>query len=52
MAQPVSNTVTIVQSSNIPEFNPEDEFWMLWKEKLDIHFFEMKCTDLDAKKAI
>jgi len=52
MAQRVTNTVTIVQSSNIPEFNPENESWILWKEKLDVHFFEMKCTDLDAKKAI
>ncbi|XP_075150408.1 uncharacterized protein LOC142224514 [Haematobia irritans] len=45
-------TVTVFQTSNVPEFTPSVESWQVWKEKLDIHFCEVNCVDDNAKKAI
>lgn len=44
--------VTVLQSSNVPEFNPNVESWNVWKERLDIHFFEINCSDENTKKSI
>lgn len=38
--------------SNIAEFAPNDETWTVWKEKLDLYFSEIACTQEDTKKAI
>ena len=35
--------VTMLQSTNVPEFNPNS--WSVWKERLEIHFCEINCTD-------
>lgn len=45
-----SGTVTIYHPSNIPQFSPRNESWVLWKEKLEIHFAEINCTEENAKK--
>lgn len=45
-------TVTIFQSSTIPQFVPQNEPWSLWKEKLEIHFCEIGCAEENKKKAI
>ncbi|XP_055918303.1 uncharacterized protein K02A2.6-like [Eupeodes corollae] len=43
---------TVVHSTTISEFNPSEDKWGIWKERLDIHFTEINCTDEKAKKAI
>lgn len=48
----VNSAVNVYHSSNVPEFNAQTESWLLWKEKLDIHFCGINCTDDNAKKAI
>lgn len=47
-----AGTVTLFQSSAIPQFVPQSEPWALWKEKLEIHFCEIGCTEENKKKAI
>ncbi|XP_046803806.1 uncharacterized protein K02A2.6-like [Lucilia cuprina] len=44
-------TVTIYHPNNMPQFSPRNESWLLWKEKLDIHFTEINCTEESTKKA-
>ncbi|XP_037822568.1 uncharacterized protein LOC119611148 [Lucilia sericata] len=44
-------TVTIYHPNNIPQFSPRNESWLLWKEKLDIYFTEINCTEESTKKA-
>lgn len=46
-----NGTVMIYHPNNIPQFSPRNESWLLWKEKLDIHFAEINCTEENAKKA-
>lgn len=46
------NTVTFLQTASIPEFSPDKETWYIWKEKLDIHFCELNCTEENSKKAV
>ena len=43
---------TVYQSSHLAEFNPNLESWTVWKERLDIHFCEIGCTDKQVKKSI
>ncbi|XP_055922784.1 uncharacterized protein K02A2.6-like [Eupeodes corollae] len=43
---------TVVHSTTISEFNPSEDKWGIWKERLDIHFTEINCTEEKAKKAI
>ena len=42
---------TVYQSSNISQFLPRKDSWILWKERLEIHFDEINCTEENAKKA-
>ncbi|XP_053968869.1 uncharacterized protein LOC128870291 [Anastrepha ludens] len=44
--------VTMLQTTNIPEFNPNVESWNVWKERLEIHFCEVNCTDDNVRKSI
>lgn len=46
-----NGTVTIYHPNNLPQFSPRNESWILWKEKLEIHFTEINCTEENAKKA-
>lgn len=46
-----SGTVMIYHPNNIPQFSPRNESYLLWKEKLDIHFAEINCTEENTKKA-
>lgn len=32
------------------EFNPDRESWTIWREKLEIHFMEIKCVEDNSKK--
>ena len=52
MPQDAVNAVTVYQATTLAEFSPQIEVWQLWKEKLDIHFCEINCTDDNVKKAI
>ncbi|XP_053960618.1 uncharacterized protein LOC128864883 [Anastrepha ludens] len=44
--------VTMLQTTNVPEFNPNVESWIVWKERLEIHFCEVNCTDDNVRKSI
>ncbi|XP_054732479.1 uncharacterized protein LOC129240599 [Anastrepha obliqua] len=44
--------VTMLQTTNVPEFNPNVESWNVWKERLEIHFCEVNCTDDNVRKSI
>ena len=48
----VITPVTVLQASNVTEFNPNLESWNVWKERLDIHFEEIGCSDEGVKKSI
>lgn len=47
-----AQSTTLLQTTNIPEFQPNEETWQVWKEKLDIHFCEINCTAEHSKKAV
>ncbi|XP_067644149.1 uncharacterized protein [Eurosta solidaginis] len=47
-----TSNITLFQSASIPEFSPTQMSWDIWKERLEIHFCEVRCTDDNAKKAI
>lgn len=47
-----ASQIAVFQTSNVPEFNPSVEAWNVWKERLDIHFCEISCTDDNVKKSI
>lgn len=44
-------TTTLLHTVNLAEFSPDVETWLVWKEKLEIHFVEIGCTDDNKKKA-
>ena len=44
--------VTVFQTTAIPEFSPSNESFSIWKEKLDIHFCEINCTEDNQRKAV
>lgn len=48
---PESNN-TFFQTTSIAEFNPIEDKWIIWKERLDIHFSEILCTEDNSKRAI
>ena len=48
----VITPVTVLQASNVTEFNPNLESWNVWKERLDIHFEEIGCSVEGVKKSI
>ncbi|XP_036342908.1 uncharacterized protein K02A2.6-like, partial [Rhagoletis pomonella] len=53
MTPPIeNNAVTVYQATNVQQFSPQNEAWQLWKEKLEIHFCEINCSDDNIKKAI
>lgn len=37
--------IIVLQTSNVPEFNPNLASLNVWKERLDIHFCEINCLD-------
>lgn len=41
-----------LQSTTIAEFNPIEAKWTIWKERLDIHFSEIECTEDQSKRSI
>lgn len=43
-----STTAKIVQASSMPEFNI-NENWVLWSERLEMHFLEIGCTSESSK---
>lgn len=47
-----TSTVTFLQTTGILEFSPDKESWFIWKERLDIHFCEVNCTEENSKKAV
>lgn len=47
-----ASQISVFQTSNVAEFNPNVESWNLWKERLDIHFCEINCTEENVKKSI
>lgn len=49
---PPEGVQTLIQTINVPEFSPNKETWFVWKEKLEIHFCEINCTEENQKKAI
>lgn len=50
--QDKNKTTTLVQTTNIPEFSPNQETWFIWKEKLDIHLCEINASEENTKKSI
>ncbi|XP_055910799.1 uncharacterized protein K02A2.6-like [Eupeodes corollae] len=44
--------VTVFQTTAVPEFSPSNESFSIWKEKLDIHFCEINCTEDNQKRAV
>lgn len=53
MAPPIESSVsTLLQTVSLAEFSPNIETWLVWKEKLEIHFCEIKCENDNQKKAI
>lgn len=51
-AEQQAPVTTVLQTNNIAEFSPDSETWSVWKEKLEIHFCEINCTEENQKKAI
>lgn len=47
-----NNGTTVLQTSTVSEFNPSEETWSIWKERLDIHFAEINCELENSKKAV
>ncbi|XP_059217655.1 uncharacterized protein LOC131994788 [Stomoxys calcitrans] len=47
-----SGQMTVFQTTNVNEFNPNMESWEVWKERLEIHFCEIGCTEDNIKKSI
>lgn len=47
-----SGQMTVFQTTNVNEFNPNVESWEVWKERLEIHFCEIGCTEDNIKKSI
>ncbi|RYX83067.1 hypothetical protein EON73_04015 [bacterium] len=52
MGNEKNEKTNIIQSTNISEFNASEDKWVIWKERLDIHYTEINCTDDSAKRAI
>lgn len=42
----------MLQTANLPEFNSSEESWEIWKEKLEIHFLGINCTQIGPQKRI
>lgn len=36
----------------MPEFQPNDETWPMWKDKLENHFSEINCVEENAKRIL
>lgn len=47
-----ASQIAVFQTSNVSEFNPSVESWSVWKERLEIHFCEINCTDDNVRKSI
>lgn len=43
---------TVIQSTTITEFNPSEEKWIIWEERLHIHYDEIECSVDDTKRAV
>jgi len=52
MAPTDEQKISVIQSTNVPEFSPASETWAVWLEKLHIHFTEIGCEAENTKKAI
>ncbi|XP_073831618.1 uncharacterized protein [Musca autumnalis] len=47
-----ASQIAVFQTANVSEFNPSVESWSVWKERLEIHFCEINCTDDNIRKSI
>lgn len=48
----MNQTIITANANFINEFNPDKDNWLLWSERLQIHFEEIECTEEKQKKAI
>lgn len=54
MTKSDETTKTILSHTmhTMPEFVPDKDNWLLWKERLEIHFDEIECTEEKQKRTV